>query len=63
MYIAAKAIDELNSTPLNGKRIRISYSILDATLRKNGAGNLYVKVIYFSTYDFNFFFFFFLIII
>ncbi|KAK4477028.1 hypothetical protein RD792_016230 [Penstemon davidsonii] len=40
---AAKALEELNFTPLNGKRIRVSYSNRDASLRRSGAGNIYIK--------------------
>ncbi|KAL0376088.1 UNVERIFIED_CONTAM: Polyadenylate-binding protein 2 [Sesamum calycinum] len=40
---AAKAIEDLNFTPLNGKCIRISYSNRDASVRKSGAGNIFVK--------------------
>ncbi|KAG8364244.1 hypothetical protein BUALT_Bualt19G0108000 [Buddleja alternifolia] len=40
---AEKAIEALNFTPLNGKRIQISYSNRDATLRKSGVGNIFVK--------------------
>ncbi|KAG8364245.1 hypothetical protein BUALT_Bualt19G0108100 [Buddleja alternifolia] len=39
----AKAIEVLNFTPLNGKRIRITYSNRDDCLRKSGAGNIFVK--------------------
>ncbi|KAG8364246.1 hypothetical protein BUALT_Bualt19G0108200 [Buddleja alternifolia] len=40
---AAKALEDLNFTPLNGKRIRISYSNRDANMRISGAGNIFVK--------------------
>lgn len=41
---AAKAVDELNFTPLNNKPIRIMYSNRDPTTRKSGTGNIYIKV-------------------
>ncbi|KHN22334.1 Polyadenylate-binding protein 2 [Glycine soja] len=40
---AAKAIDVLNFTPLNGKTIRIMYSIRDPSARKSGAANVFIK--------------------
>ncbi|KAH1109687.1 hypothetical protein AAZX31_04G040100 [Glycine max] len=40
---AAKAIDVLNFTPLNGKIIRIMYSIRDPSARKSGAANVFIK--------------------
>uniref|UniRef100_A0A7N0UUP2 Polyadenylate-binding protein n=1 Tax=Kalanchoe fedtschenkoi TaxID=63787 RepID=A0A7N0UUP2_KALFE len=40
---AAKAMERLNYTPLNGKPIRIMYSHRDPTIRKSGAGNIFIK--------------------
>lgn len=40
---ATRALDELNFTPLNGKPIRIMYSYRDPTIRKSGAGNIFIK--------------------
>lgn len=40
---AARALDMLNFTPLNGKPIRIMYSHRDPSIRKSGAGNIFIK--------------------
>lgn len=40
---AARALDVLNFTPLNEKPIRIMYSHRDPSLRKSGAGNIFIK--------------------
>ncbi|XP_047314598.1 polyadenylate-binding protein 2-like, partial [Impatiens glandulifera] len=40
---AAKALDQLNFTPLNGKLIRIMYSRRDPTVRRSGSGNIFIK--------------------
>ncbi|KAI9165758.1 hypothetical protein LWI28_019902 [Acer negundo] len=40
---AQRALDMLNFTPLNGKPIRIMYSYRDPTIRKSGAGNIFIK--------------------
>ncbi|GMH13823.1 hypothetical protein Nepgr_015664 [Nepenthes gracilis] len=40
---AARAMDVLNFTPLNGKTIRIMYSHRDPTIRKSGTGNIFIK--------------------
>lgn len=40
---AARAIDVLNFTPLNNKPIRIMYSHRDPSIRKSGAGNIFIK--------------------
>ncbi|RDX64588.1 Polyadenylate-binding protein 2, partial [Mucuna pruriens] len=41
-YDAAKAMEELNFTPLNGKPIRVTYSFRDPSIRKSEA-NIFVK--------------------
>lgn len=38
-----KALDELNYTPIKGQPIRIMWSQRDPALRKNGAGNIFIK--------------------
>ncbi|OAY45577.1 polyadenylate-binding protein 8 [Manihot esculenta] len=40
---AARALDMLNFTPLNGSPIRIMYSHRDPSIRKSGAGNIFIK--------------------
>ena len=40
---AARVLDALNFTPLNGKPIRIMYSYRDPSIRKSGAGNIFIK--------------------
>ncbi|XP_068324152.1 polyadenylate-binding protein 8-like [Pyrus communis] len=40
---AARALDMLNFTPVNGRPIRIMYSHRDPTIRKSGAGNIFIK--------------------
>ncbi|KAE8723750.1 Polyadenylate-binding protein 8 [Hibiscus syriacus] len=40
---AARALDLLNFTLLNGKPIRIMYSNRDPSIRKSGAGNIFIK--------------------
>lgn len=42
---AARALDMLNFTPLNGKQIRIMYSHRDPSIRKSGSGNIFIKVL------------------
>ncbi|KAK2665044.1 hypothetical protein Ddye_003618 [Dipteronia dyeriana] len=41
---AARALDMLNFTSLNGKPIRIMYSHRDPSLRKSGQGNIFIKL-------------------
>ncbi|KAK9073373.1 hypothetical protein SSX86_007697 [Deinandra increscens subsp. villosa] len=40
---AARAIDALNFTAVNGKAIRIMYSHRDPSIRKSGAANIFIK--------------------
>ncbi|KAL9367413.1 hypothetical protein Peur_038612 [Populus x canadensis] len=40
---AARALEMLNFTPLNGSPIRVMYSHRDPTIRKSGAGNIFIK--------------------
>ncbi|KAL2894584.1 Polyadenylate-binding protein 2 [Bienertia sinuspersici] len=40
---AARALDVLNFTPLNGKAIRVMYSHRDPSIRKSGTGNIFIK--------------------
>ncbi|KAK9290958.1 hypothetical protein L1049_009138 [Liquidambar formosana] len=40
---AARALDVLNFTPLNGKSIKIMYSHRDPNIRKSGTANIFIK--------------------
>ena len=40
---AARALDVLNFTPLNGKPLRIMYSHRDPSIHKSGTGNIFIK--------------------
>ncbi|KAF5747013.1 polyadenylate-binding protein 2-like [Tripterygium wilfordii] len=40
---AARAMDVLNFTPLNSRPIRVMYSHRDPSVRKSGAGNIFIK--------------------
>lgn len=42
---AARAIQELNYIPLYGKPIRVMYSHRDPSVRRSGAGNIFIKVL------------------
>lgn len=44
---AARALDMLNFSPVNGRPIRIMYSHRDPSIRKSGAGNIFIKVFMF----------------
>lgn len=50
MMAAARALEMLNFTPVNGKPIRIMYSHRDPTIRKSGAGNIYIKVLIYQRF-------------
>lgn len=43
---AAKALDVLNFTPINGKPVRIMYSHRDPSFRRSGTANIFVKVFF-----------------
>ncbi|CAN8257915.1 unnamed protein product [Cochlearia groenlandica] len=40
---AARAIQELNYVPFNGKPVRVMYSRRDPSVRRSGAGNIFIK--------------------
>ncbi|KAJ4889268.1 Polyadenylate-binding protein 2 [Raphanus sativus] len=40
---AARAIQELNYIPLNGRPVRVMYSRRDPSVRRSGAGNIFIK--------------------
>lgn len=44
--LAERALLDLNFTPLNGKPIRVMYSHRDPSVRRSGAGNIFIKVLY-----------------
>jgi len=44
MLTAARALEVLNFTPVNGSPIRVMYSHRDPSVRKSGAGNIFIKV-------------------
>lgn len=52
MLTASRALEVLNFTPLNGKAIRIMYSHRDPSIRKSGAGNIFIKVLILEDYLF-----------
>jgi len=41
---ASRALNELNFMALNGRAIRVMYSVRDPSLRKSGVGNIFIKV-------------------
>ncbi|KAL9994526.1 putative RNA recognition motif domain, nucleotide-binding alpha-beta plait domain superfamily [Helianthus debilis subsp. tardiflorus] len=43
LMTAARAIEVLNFTPVNGKLIRIMYIHRDPNVRKSGSGNIFIK--------------------
>ncbi|KAL7599569.1 hypothetical protein Lser_V15G27311 [Lactuca serriola] len=43
LMTAAREMEVLNFTPLNGKAIRIMYSHRDPSVRKSGSGNIFIK--------------------
>ncbi|KAJ0812532.1 putative RNA recognition motif domain, nucleotide-binding alpha-beta plait domain superfamily [Helianthus annuus] len=45
LMTAARAIEVLNFTLVNGKSIRIMYSNRDPNVRKSGSGNLFIKTL------------------
>lgn len=47
LVAAARALDVLNFSPVNGRPIRIMYSHRDPSIRKSGAGNIFIKVFMF----------------
>lgn len=51
LLTAARALEMLNFTPLNGKPIRVMYSHRDPSLRKSGAGNIFIKVLLICRYN------------
>lgn len=46
LLAAARAIQEMNYIPLNGKPVRIMYSHRDPSVRRSGAGNIFIKVFF-----------------
>ncbi|KAF5786779.1 putative RNA recognition motif domain, nucleotide-binding alpha-beta plait domain superfamily [Helianthus annuus] len=42
-FTAARAIDVLNFTAVNGKAIHIMYSHRDPSVRKSGTANIFIK--------------------
>ncbi|KAL1219043.1 Polyadenylate-binding protein 8 [Cardamine amara subsp. amara] len=40
---ASRALNELNFMGLNGRAIRVMYSVRDPSLRKSGVGNIFIK--------------------
>ncbi|KAL9258512.1 Polyadenylate-binding protein 2-like protein [Drosera capensis] len=40
---AARALDMLNFTPVNGRAIRVVHSHWDPSIRKSGSGNIFIK--------------------
>lgn len=49
---ASRALNELNFMALNGRAIRVMYSVRDPSLRKSGVGNIFIKVLILNLYSY-----------
>jgi hypothetical protein len=43
-FAAARALEQLNHSPLNGKPLRVMWSHRDPSIRKSNIGNIFIKV-------------------